>query len=94
MGVLPFERGRKVCELPSRPRRAGSDRLEGRGINRLSKPTVKEAKQAEFLVHGSFPWDLVEAVGVISDGVRGQAEAAIAASTHRPAIIVRPKWYY
>ena len=23
-------------------------------------PTVKEAKQAEFLVHGSFPWDLVE----------------------------------
>ena len=52
-------------------------------------PTVKEAKQAELLVHGSFPWDLVEAVGVISDGVRRQAEAAIAASTHQPAVIVR-----
>jgi hypothetical protein len=56
-------------------------------------PTVKEAKQAEFLVHGSFPWALVEALGVISDGVRGQAEAAIAASTHRPPVTVRPKWY-
>lgn len=54
---------------------------------------VKEAKQAEFLVHGSFPWDLVEAVGVISDGIRGQAKATIAASTHQPAVIVRPKWY-
>jgi hypothetical protein len=57
-------------------------------------PTVKEAKQAEFLVHDFFPWDLIEAVGVISDGVRGQAEAAIAASTHKPPVIVRPKWYY
>jgi hypothetical protein len=57
-------------------------------------PTVKEAKQAEFLVHGSFPWNLVEALGVISQGVRGQAEAAIAGSPHQPAVTVRPKWYY
>ena len=55
---------------------------------------MKEAKQSEFLVHGSFPWELVEVVGVIADHVRRQAEAAIAASTHRPAVIVRPKWYY
>jgi hypothetical protein len=55
---------------------------------------VKEAKQAEFLVHGSFPWDLVEALGVISDGIRRQAEAAIAASAHQPIVTVRPKWYY
>ena len=56
--------------------------------------TVKEAKQAEFLVHASFPWELVEAVGVISRIVRGQVETAIAASTHRPPVNVRPKWYY
>ena len=34
--------------------------------------------------------EIVEAVGVISDGVRGQAEAAITGSTHQPAVIVRP----
>jgi len=68
--------------------------LDRCGGYRLSTPTVKEAKQAEFLVHGSFPWNLVEALGVISQGVRGQAEAAIAASTHQPAVTVRPKWYY
>jgi hypothetical protein len=55
---------------------------------------VKEAKQAEFLVHGSFPWALVEVLGVISDGVRRQAEAAIAASPHQPIVTIRPKWYY
>ncbi|MBC7974635.1 MAG: DUF4433 domain-containing protein [Myxococcales bacterium] len=57
-------------------------------------PVLKEAKQAELLVHGSFPWFLVEDLGVISDVVRGQAEAAIAGSPHRPPVTVRPKWYY
>jgi hypothetical protein len=45
-------------------------------------------------VHGSFPWNLVETLGVISQGVRGQAEAAIAGSPHQPEVTVRPKWYY
>lgn len=57
-------------------------------------PAVKEAKQAEFLVHESFPWELVEAIGVISPAVRRRAEAATAGSAHRPPVNVRPRWYY
>jgi hypothetical protein len=57
-------------------------------------PATKEGKQAEFLVHGSFPWSLVEAVGVMSERVQDQAEAVIADSDHRPPVNVRPKWYY
>lgn len=57
-------------------------------------PLVKEAKQAEFLVHDFFPWDLVEAIGVHTDAIRARAYASITAAQHRPPIDVRPGWYY
>lgn len=60
----------------------------------FSVRAVKEAKQAEFLVHGSFPWTLVEEVGVFSSSVRAKTEEAIAGSVHQPLITVRPRWYY
>ncbi len=57
-------------------------------------PTVKEAKQSEFLVHGGFPWQLVKRVGVKSPSVQTAATAAIAGASHQPPIDVRPDWYY
>lgn len=57
-------------------------------------PDVKEGKQAEFLVERSFPWRLVELVGVI--GPR-EAEAVVAATrraAHQPTVEVKPAWYY
>jgi hypothetical protein len=38
---------------------------------------VKEGKQAEFLVHEFFPWELVERIGVISRGIANQATVAM-----------------
>jgi ssDNA thymidine ADP-ribosyltransferase, DarT len=58
-----------------------------------SAPT-QEAKQAEFLVHGSFPWTLVSLVGVCSPAIRARADAAIAAGAHRPRVVVQKTWYY
>jgi hypothetical protein len=55
---------------------------------------VREGKQAEFLVHGSFPWSLVTRVGVKSAGIQTQAEAIIVAAEHQPTVEVRPEWYY
>jgi len=55
---------------------------------------VKEGKQAEFLIHGSFPWNLVSRVGVKSAGVQTQAEAIIATAKHQPSVEIRPEWYY
>ena len=37
------------------------------GATDWQDPFVKEAKQAEFLVYESFPWTLVERIGVIDD---------------------------
>lgn len=55
---------------------------------------VKEAKAAEFLLHGSFPWKLVEKVGVHSMAVGRQASAMIAEGTHHPTVQIERDWYF
>jgi ssDNA thymidine ADP-ribosyltransferase, DarT len=57
-------------------------------------PAVKEAKQAEFLVHGFFPWTLVTTVGVCSPAIRARVAAVIAAGAHQPRVVVAKAWYY
>lgn len=54
----------------------------------------KEAKQAEFLLEDSFPWHLVERIGVSSRVVHGQVVNALPANGHRPTVDIRPDWYY
>lgn len=55
---------------------------------------VKEGKQAEFLVHESFPWTLVERIGVLSQGVAQQVANAIRGKDHNPRVEIRREWYY
>ncbi len=55
---------------------------------------VKEGKQAEFLLHNDFPWSLVQRIGVASQAVAIQAQAAIVNAAHRPQISVQPSWYF
>lgn len=55
---------------------------------------VKEGKQAEFLLHHSFPWSLVRRVGVRSLAIGQQVTGEIAASWHRPGVEIQPSWYF
>lgn len=55
---------------------------------------IKEGKQAEFLMHGSFPWELVDRIGVRSQAVSREVANALQAAAHRPAVEIRPDWYY
>lgn len=55
---------------------------------------VKEGKQAEFLVHGSFPWKLVRRIGVYSAEIKAQAEAVLEDVPHRPPVEILRHWYY
>lgn len=57
-------------------------------------PVVKEAKQAEFLVHGSFPWSLVRMIGVVNEKVAERVREIVSKSDHQPAVQVRADWYY
>lgn len=55
---------------------------------------VKEGKQAEFLLHGDFPWSLVQRIGVASQAIASQAHVAIAAAAHKPQISIQSSWYF
>jgi hypothetical protein len=57
-------------------------------------PDVKEGKQAEFLVREVFPWHLVQRIGVQSTAVQTRALRTVANAVHRPAVEVRPDWYF
>ena len=55
---------------------------------------IKEGKQAEFLVHDTFPWHLVERIGVYDRTVGQQAQIAMQGAAHRPVVEIRRDWYY
>ena len=55
---------------------------------------IKEGKQAEFLVHQSFPWELVERIGVISSGMAQQVANAMQGHRHRPQVEIKREWYF
>jgi ssDNA thymidine ADP-ribosyltransferase DarT-like protein len=57
-------------------------------------PSIKEGKQAEFLLQEKFPWSLVTRAGAASVAVRDRAVAIISHLGHRPPVDVRPDWYY
>jgi hypothetical protein len=62
----------------------------GNGISR----SIKEGKQAEFLIERSFPWHLVERIGVHSPSIVPLVSNAMQGSTHRPRIEIKREWYY
>ena len=55
---------------------------------------VKEAKQAEFLVYGSFPWTLVRTIGVMSEKLAERVREIVSVSDYRPDVQVQTGWYY
>ena len=54
----------------------------------------REGKQAEFLVEGSFPWNLIRRVGLLSSHVHRVVFEALRAADHRPRVEIRADWYY
>lgn len=54
----------------------------------------KEGKQAEFLLEHSFPWHLVERIGVLSRTTYQLVANALPAGGHRPLVSLQPDWYY
>lgn len=57
-------------------------------------PAVKEGKQAEFLVFESFPWSLVERIGVFDQNRNVLAQQSVNSATHQPRINIENGWYF
>lgn len=67
-----------------------ANRWGGNGI----ASTIKEHKQAEFLMEYSFPWHLVERIGVYSQSILQQVTSSLPATGHRPQVEITQAWYY
>ncbi len=62
--------------------------------NDFRDPVVKEGKQAEFLVHGFFPWELVEMIGVASRNVESKVGEILVEASHKPTVSFERAWYF
>ncbi|NKL03310.1 DUF4433 domain-containing protein [Rhizobium leguminosarum bv. viciae] len=67
-----------------------SRQWSGNGVSR----SVKEGKQAEFLIEHSFPWHLVERIGVHSQEIVSLVSNSMQGVAHRPTIEIKSDWYY
>lgn len=56
--------------------------------------SIKEGKQAEFLLENFCPWEIIKRIFVYSESVCRQVEALLAPVPHKPLIEVRPDFYY
>jgi hypothetical protein len=54
----------------------------------------KRRRQAEFLVHGFFPWSLFSTIGVCTADIGQKVRSLLARSPHIPKVHVAPPWYY
>lgn len=54
----------------------------------------RDAKQAEFLIERSFPWELVEFIGAPSPEIRDRVRAGMQGAGHQPVAAITPDWYY
>jgi hypothetical protein len=55
---------------------------------------IKEGKQAEFLVYGFFPFELVERIGVRTAKIAEKVRQMLRGARYRPIVEVRRDWYY
>lgn len=68
--------------------------LDWSGIQARDWQSCKDAKQAEFLLETSFPWELVERVGVYSGGTYQRVKNALANAGSKPPVEIIREWYY
>lgn len=57
-------------------------------------PEIKEGKQAEFLIHESFPWKLIVQIGVKDVSTKVKVDDILLDADHQPLVNVERSWYY
>lgn len=70
------------------------DEIDWNAIRATSWQNCKEEKQAEFLIERSFPWELVNRIGVQNQQVYRQVKIELETTKHQPVVEIKPGWYY
>lgn len=64
------------------------------GNNDFRNSIVKEGKQAEFLIHESYPWHLTEKIGVFDSGIEDQVQSVLKGMNQCPIVNIEKTWYF
>lgn len=67
-----------------------ANQWSGQGVD----PAIKEGKQAEFLIEHSFPWGLVDRVGVQTYEIFQRVLGLFHGNPQCPPVEILPQWYY
>lgn len=70
------------------------DKIDWVAVQTIQWLQCKEGKQAEFLLEHSFPWQLVERVGVHSKIIYQKVASVLATTKNRPRVEIKQNWYY
>ncbi len=57
-------------------------------------PDRMRRRQAEFLVHDFFPWELVDSIGVCNDIMAAHVHEILETAAHKPQVVIERSWYY
>jgi len=68
--------------------------IDWKAVQARNWQSCKDAKQAEFLVASSFPWGLIERIGVRTNPIYHQVAHTLTASSHKPRLEIKADWYY
>ena len=69
-------------------------RIDWKAVESRCWQDNRDGKQAEFLVERSFPWTLIERIGVNSDSIGGRVGQAIREAGHQPSVRLMPEWHH
>ncbi len=68
-----------------------TDQWGGPGVS----PSIKEGKQAEFLIEKKFPWKLFSRIGIVRDErLSNKVNKILNGAEHKPSLTYQPGWYY
>ena len=72
------------------------DKIDWRAVTSTDfrDPLIKEGKQAEFLIHDTCPWQLVEKIGVLNEEKLHQVNSILQNVQHKPLVTIESTWYY
>ena len=76
--------------------RSDLDKIDWKAIasTDFRDPLIKEGKQAEFLIHDTCPWGLVEKIGVLNESIRNHVDGILRNVRHKPLVTIERAWYY
>lgn len=70
------------------------DKIDWDSVNATNWSECKDGKQAEFLIENSFPFELVDRIGVYNERIRKNVLDILVTSQFNPVVEVKRDWYY